>query len=276
MKNLILFILLTLTLQSCENKTKKTLEISNEKTKTQEIKQVHKAQKNAVIPTPTDKIVDEFYQAIFDNDNEKVRKMLETEFPANYEPKNKILPLQAVIWTSDNIYLSKLFVEGGTNINNKENPLIVLASEYGRLKIMQYLIEKGCDIKSNDSFNTAGFYQFYDCAKLLLINGANQKKGDVRGKLWVFEQAVIKDDYEVLNKLNLTNDEINTNNCNGETALIIAVKQNNVNMVKFLLDKNADKNKTETFDCGDDISYGKTPIQIAKKNNFQEIISLLQ
>ena len=47
-------------------------------------------------------------------------------------------------------------------------------------------------------------------------------------------------------------------------------------MVQFLLAQNADKNKPETFDCGDDIYYGKTPLQIAKEKGFSEIVSLLK
>lgn len=263
-------------LQSCENIEKKPNKDSRKINESKEINPTRTLQKSTEISIPTDEVIDEFYDAIHDNDNKKVKQMLETQFPANYEPKNKISPLQALIWTSDNLYLTKLFVEGGANINSEENPLTVIASEYGRLKILNYLIEKGSDIKNNEAFNKAGFHHFYDVAKLLLFNGANQEKGNIEGKLWVFEQAIIKSDFEVLNKLNLTKEEINHNNCNGETALIIAVKQKNLKMVKYLLNKNADKNKSETFDCGDDIYYGKKPIQIARKINFEEIIPLLE
>ena len=274
-----LFILLWITLlvfQSCNNKTEKSNQILTEIADKHELKPTQIIKNTKKIPIPTDEIVDEFYQAIFRNDSKKVRKMLQTTFPANYEPKNKIPPLQALIWTSDNLYLIKLLVENGADINTKGIFLVVVASEYCRLETLRYLVEKGCDIKNNEAFNKAGFHEFYDGAKLLLLNGANQEKGDIRGKLWVFEQAVNKSDYEVLNKLNLTKEEINQNNCNGETALIIAIKQNNLEMVKYLINKNSDKNKPETYDCGDDISYGKTPIQIARKNDFQDIISLLE
>ena len=47
-------------------------------------------------------------------------------------------------------------------------------------------------------------------------------------------------------------------------------------MVKYLLKKGVDKNKPETFDAGDDISYGKKPVQIAVKMKFTEIAKLLK
>jgi len=59
-------------------------------------------------------------------------------------------------------------------------------------------------------------------------------------------------------------------------ALIIAIKNNNIEMVQYLIQKGVDKNKPETFDCGDDISYGKLPIEIAKDNNFEEIVEILK
>lgn len=276
MKKLLQLLIIVFTLQSCENQAQEKSHSQNNRPETKEKNQTQNIENNAKIPIPNDEIVEEFYQAIFDKDDKKVYQMLETKFPPNYEPKNKIPPLQAVIWTSDNVVLTRLFVEGGAKINDKENPMIVIASEYGRLEILKYLVEKCGDIHNSKAFNTAGFYQFYDCAKLLLLNGANQEKGDVRGKLWIFEQAVIKSDYEVLNKLVLTRDELNSNNCEGETALIIAVKKNDFEMVNYLLSRKVDKNKPETFDCGDDISYGKTPLQIARKNKSEELISLLK
>ncbi|RZL44837.1 MAG: ankyrin repeat domain-containing protein [Pedobacter sp.] len=271
-----LFFILVFILQSCEYKAKKNAQALNKTVEKQEINQIQNVPDTIKIPIPTDEIVDEFYQAIFDIDNKKVREMLETKFPANYQPKNKIAPLQAVIWTSDNLYITRLLVEGGAKINDKEKPLTVVAAEYGRLGILEYLIEKGGDIKNNEAFNKAGFHQFYDCAKLLLLNGANQVRGDLRGKFWVYEQAVNKADYEALNKLALTDEELNHNNCNGETALIIAVKQNNLEMVEYLLKRKVDKNKKETFDCGDKIHYGKTPVHIARENDFQKITALLE
>ena len=224
---------------------------------------------------PTADVVNEFYDAIFANNNTKVKELLAGKFPASYEPQNKITPLQAAIW-QNNITIVKWLVEGGANINSKVKSAVEEAAEKGELAILEYLISKGGDVKNNEAFSDAGSSNHYDCAKFLLLKGANPDSGDVRGKLRVFEVAVSKSDYEVLTALKLTPEELNNNNCEGETALIIAVKNNNVEMVKYLLKRGVNKNKPETFDCGDDISYGKKPIDIAKKKGYQDILKLLK
>jgi ankyrin repeat protein len=234
--------------------------------------------------TPASEVTEEFYSAVFENNTQKAIKMLGTKFPANYEPKNKMTPLQAAIM-QNNLALVKALVEGGANINNTEKvstgesnseSAVEDAAGGGTLEILQYLLQKGGTITNNSAFNLAGFGHFYDCAKLLLLKGANQDKGDIRGKLWLFEQAVRKSDYEVLNALKLNKDELDSNNYDGETALIIAVKNKNDNMVIYLLKKGVNKNKPETFDAGDDISYGKKPIQIATKMKLTKIVKLLK
>ncbi|MCC9063798.1 ankyrin repeat domain-containing protein [Flavobacterium piscisymbiosum] len=223
-----------------------------------------------VVPSP--EVVDEFYDAVFANNTQKALKMIGTKFPANYEPKNKIAPLQAAIW-QNNLAVVKALVEGGAVINKpkSDESYVETAADKGTLEILKYLIQKGGNINNSDAFNTAGFGNFYDCAKLLLLKGANQEKGDIRGKFHVFEEAVRRSDYEVLNAL-----KFNKGDIDGETALIIAVKKNNPEMVKYLLKKGADKNKPETFDAGDDISYGEKPIQIATKMKFTEIVKELK
>ncbi len=214
-------------------------------------------------------------------------RLLRSSFPPSYQPTNKITPLHAAIW-QNNLRIVTFLVEGGAAINSdsviseaekkaSDSSPIEVAAEYGRLAILQYLIEKGGNISNNGAFNTAASGGFYECAKLLLLKGANQEKGDERGKHWMLEQAVIKSDYDVLAALTLNDDEINSTNYNGETALIIAVKNNNAKMVKYLLERGADKKKPETFESDDDkTTYGKKPIQIAKKMKFAEIVKLLE
>lgn len=290
-------ILIAFTLQSCENKTE---DESQENSSAEELKKdsvdnsivksedlpaaaVYAEEVTRVIPNdqiPSDEIVDEFYDAIFEKNTEKVIQMLGTKYPAGYEPKNKISPIQALIWSGDNPIIVKMFVDGGAKINKEGDPMILVAAEYKRPKILAYLIEQGCLTEPSGTpsgaFNKAGFHGFYEGARLLLFNGADQNIGDVRGKLWFYHEAVRKSDFEALNKLKLTKDELNHNDCEGQTALIIAIRKNNLKMVEYLLSKGIDKSKPETFDCGDDIYLGDLPIEIAKKKKNQEIIKVLK
>lgn len=214
----------------------------------------------------SEETVSKFYDAILSDNETLVLEMLESkEFPGNSEPPGKIAPLQAAIW-QNNFDIAIALIEHGANVNSSSYSAVLVATEYGACEILAYLVEHGASFRDIASFRTAGFYQHYGCARFLLEQGANQEIGDLRGKLWVLQEAVIRADYGVLDLLVLTPEEMNAMNCEGENALILAVKQRDVELVKYLLKRGADKNIPETFDCGDDISFGLTPALIAKKN----------
>lgn len=272
--SLLILIVIGFAFSSCVDKVKENRKI--ERVKLNDVQPVESQQSVSKLSSDTWRVTDELYEEIFANNTERVIEMLKTKFSPNYEPKNKITPLQAVIRTADNITLAKFMIEGGATINDKKEDLVLDAAEYKRLEILKYLIKKGVAYKANGSFSKAGFYQFYEGAKYLLLNGADQDAGDIRGNLWIYHEAVRKSDYEVLDALKLTKDDLDYNDCDGQTALIIAIKNNNMEMVKFLINKGVSKNKPETFDCGDDIYYGKMPVEIARKNNYGEIVELLK
>lgn len=224
------------------------------------------------IPTPDSKTINEFYDAIDTSDVAKVKEMLTNKFPAKYEPTTKVTPLKFAIWQKD-ICIVKMLVEGGANINAKESAVEESAGQ-GELSIMKYLIEKGGIIQKS-TFNTAANNHFYEVAKFLLSKGASQDAGEISGKLWMYLEAVRQSDYVVLKQLQLNKEEFNYNDCEGQTALIIAVNKNNVEMAKYLISKGVNKNKPETFDCGDETSYGQKPIEIARKKKYAELVRLL-
>ena len=261
--------------QSCNEAPKKNIPV--ERVNLEEVAPIVNNQQSVTVSGELDwKVVDEFYEAIDSNDTEKVKEMLATKIPANYQFKGKVTPLHALIlFGGDNLELAKLLVKSGFTTSGKENSDVLYACEYKRLKILKYLILETGASKDNGAFNKAGFYQFYEGAKFLLLQGAKQLDGDIRGKLWVYHEAVKKSDYEVLNLLQLNADELNHNDCEGQTALIISIKNNNKAMVEYLLKKGIKKDKPETFDCGDDIYYGEKPIEIAKKNGATQIVELL-
>ncbi|MDF3028204.1 MAG: ankyrin repeat protein [Fluviicola sp.] len=224
----------------------------------------------------SEETVSKFYEAIFSDNETLVIEMLESkEFPGNSEPAGKIAPLQAAIW-QNNFNIAIALIEHGANINSSSYSSVLVAVEYGACEILAYLVEHEASFREIGSFRSAGFYQHYACARFLLEQGANQEIGDLSGKLWVLHEAVSRADYEVLDLLVLSPEEIDAMNCEGENALILAVKQRDVQLAQYLLKRGADKNTPETFDCGDDITFGLSPLNIAKKNKDAKMVEVLK
>jgi ankyrin repeat protein len=229
-------------------------------------------------PEPSPEIINQFYDAVFADRTAEALKLIKTgQFPASAEPKTKILPMQAAIW-QNNLLLVQTLVQGGANLNPKDLSLVNVAAEKGFLDIVKYLKEKGAEINKtpNGTFSAAAASKNYECAKYLLIHGADPQLGELSNKLNYFLEAVKRQDYEVINLLKLSKSDLDYNDCAGETALIIAIKANDTKMVAYLINRGVDKNKPETFDCGDDESFGLKPAQLANKLDNKTIVNLLK
>lgn len=239
------------------------------------ILQVSEANSQEYVPSVD--TVNSFYDAIFANNTPLVISMLENKvFPADFEPNNKVTPLQAAIW-QNNPRVVEALVEKGASIDSQTKSAVLEAAEKGRFSILKFLLAQGGNINPppHGAFNVAANNDHYDCARYLLMNGARQDLGNVEGKLKFLKAAAIQSDFEALDKLILSKEEINTPDCEGETPLIAAVKANLLDVVAYLSDRGADKKLRETFDCGDDISYGMTPIEIALELGFSDIVNYL-
>jgi uncharacterized protein len=245
---------------------------NNEKIK-KEIKKVSTKTK-FITNTSNDEMIEKFYDAIIADDQVLINKMLEKEFPANFEPKTKMPALELAIW--ENRYeIAKTLIEKGARTRNGDFSSLLVASEYGRLDILKYLIEVRHEKIDETAFSVASFSGKYDCAKYLLLKGANQDKGDIRGKLSFLIETIKNNDLESLKALKFNEGEIDYHDCEGKTPLIIAVENNSLEILDYLIKNGADINKPETFDCGDDISIGLKPLEIAKKKGNKEIIDRL-
>ncbi|MGJ1204311.1 ankyrin repeat domain-containing protein [Sphingobacterium lactis] len=219
--------------------------------------------------------IEAFYRSIFAGDTVSVNTMMEWKFiPPNFKPKNHIAPLEASIRSKDQAVYFVLLANGFTPGENKDE-LLLQAAEYGRLSILEDLLDKSASLETG-AFNKAGFHAHYDCGKYLLMQGANQEIGDIRGKYWMFFEAVKRSDYDVLDRLQMNQADWDYNDCNGQTAIILSIKKQDATLLRYLLEKGANRDKPETFDCGDEIYLGKTPMAIAKQLKNQEMINLLK
>lgn len=228
---------------------------------------------NIQAQVPSKEIVNQFYDAVRENNFDVAKRLItDKKFPANFEPTDKVTPLQMVIW-QNNLELVKTLVENGANINSKVKSAVEEAAGKGFLEILTFLVENGGD---KNYFSTAASNDHYECAKYLLLKGANQNSEEGDAKLRFLLDAIKKADFTSLNALTIDKNLINQNNCDGETPLIATIRKKDAKLVKFILSKGASKTKPETFDCGDDVSYGLKPIQIATKLKNAEVIKLLK
>lgn len=228
-------------------------------------------EKNSSIDPPTAETIEKFYDAIHSKKTALALKMLDTEFPPDFEPTTKILPLQAAIW-ENNLAIVKKLIENNARIDTDDFSGVKEAASYGTFEILKYLVSKKGNI-NNGAFNHA---KNYKCAKFLLENGADANQGEVSGTLSFYLEAVTRDDRAALKLLNLNKNNLDYNNCEGDTALIIAIKARNIEMVKYLIALGVDVEKPETFDCGDDISVGKKPLELAIESKNIPLIQLIK
>lgn len=102
--------------------------------------------------------------------------------------------------------------------------------------------------------------------KLLIESGASVNDGNINGTTALM-RAVMGNDFDAVSYLIGRGAQVNLKNQYSNTALIFAAKNGNVKMIKLLLDHGADINV---------IGNGITAIDIARENNYFEVVKLLE
>ena len=199
----------------------------------------------------------------------------------------------------------KILVDHGADVNKKLDKLdtsyLFEAAIGGNEDIVKLLIEKGVDVNYQRKYDGASplskavEMEHGGCIRLLLKYGAKDnfvnKHGDnILAQAILIENnddlinLLIEHGSDILNKNVMTysalmgNNElikkiiqhggdVNTVDANGISALMHAVKNNQLDTVKLLLDNGADVNYKN--------SKGDRAIRFAKKNNNTQIINLL-
>ena len=184
-------------------------------------------------------------------ENEKITNVKEEQIEqfkdlSNYLIK-KINIFEAI--EERNLSLTKLIVENGADVNSikKEQNLtpLMIAAHNGAKDIIDYLLDHGADINyQNSSRETCLFSaikgQWTSIALHLIEKGANVNQRNINGYT-PLSIAVYQGMSETAEELIKKGAYINSQDNNGNTPLIIASMKDKINIVRLLLDHEADK-----------------------------------
>lgn len=154
-------------------------------------------------------------------------------------------------------------IKGVSNINhaNKSGVTpLMKAAQRNSLEVVDLLLKNGADPMLKDvegnslayyvvqSYNTKKQEEFDKKVSLLKEKGVNFTKQQADGEtLW--HLAIKKNDLSLLKKIAQLDVPLNTKNSEGNTALhLAAMKAQNADVLKFLLENGADKNIQTSFD----------------------------
>ncbi|MCD8433549.1 ankyrin repeat domain-containing protein [Tenacibaculum finnmarkense genomovar ulcerans] len=159
------------------------------------------------------------------------------------------------------------------NLNDKENPAILMASANSDTETIKLLIEKGANVNAKHrigktAMNDALYGNNYEAISLLIDNGYDLKNDGVS-----FRQAVSNRQYEAI-KLFLDYG-VDVNFCKPDmvypynsTPVHIAAKNDDLDTVKLLVEKGADVTTKD--------NYGERPFNCAVANKNEEMISFIR
>ncbi len=249
MKTLTFFLLvhLCILIVSCNNTPQKAKEIANED-------------------------VPEIVKLITDKDNVSLKEMIKG-YNVNTFDSSGVNLLTYAVMTGD-LNIVKIVGDNGANPNLKNKTSmgstpLMMSSEYTDLKIAKYLIEKGADINIQDNngdpvINWSAYYGNVPFTKLMLDLGAKTDLKSIHSDCVM--QVALKEWQDSVVDLLLKNG-VKLEEVEKESVeLINAIKTNNVELAKSLLNKN-NKNARD--------AASNTLLIIAANKGYAEIVELL-
>ncbi|CAH0559298.1 unnamed protein product [Brassicogethes aeneus] len=220
----------------------------------------------------------------FVNYQERIQNHKDAEIklsPEELEKKNREIAINSlfngVCYGNLNTVIEELDkgIEVDIDLNSGWTALL-LACSYGHTSIAKEIIHRGANVNSHrDGFSalmmacncppyTATYENTLEIIKLLVEKGANPKLTD-RKRMSAIMFASGNGHLEAVKFLYpLSENEIRDNQ--GWTALFWAINSNHVNVVEYLWDEGVDFTKADI--------RGHTPLDLAKLNDFQDIVKI--
>ena len=212
------------------------------------------------------------------NGNNEIAKYLIEECNANVNVRDCwSTPMLYCAIKSENLELVKYLIEHGADINlhgSDDNSMVHRAAFYGADNISKYIIEQQNDPK-----------QFYDKDGVpMVINAVKYERLDILQHLMkkpfininevdkdnktALYYAFYRDNPKILDYLLKNGADINTEGVTGQKILTEAIKQNNLDFVKYLTE-------TKHVDINNVNEHNHTPIYTAVRKNNIEIVKYL-
>lgn len=172
----------------------------------------------------------------------------------------------------DDLLLHQLLKRGldpNESDNNRRTALHIAASK-GSENCVLLLLDYGADPNSTDSDGNVPLWEAMlggheHVIKLLMENGADINSGDVGHFACTTAE---QNNLELLKEIVRYGGDVTRQRNNGSTALHVAVCEDNVEIVRFLLDQEADVDKPDV--------HGWTPRDLADQQGHEEIKCIFQ
>jgi ankyrin repeat protein len=157
-------------------------------------------------------------------------------------------------------------------INNEGKTVLHVAAALGDARIIDILVKAGADLnatdfKGNTPLHTAVILYNRAAVRELAALGADINTINNEGKS-AFYLALENNDTEIINMLgDKARPNVNLRAYDGNTPLHVAVRQQNIGTVRYLLERGADRMLTD--------SSGRTPLDLARSYGNNALIRLL-
>ncbi|MGJ4751420.1 ankyrin repeat domain-containing protein [Leptospira kmetyi] len=208
----------------------------------------------------------------------RIAKLL-IENGADINAKND--SLRTPIFFADRESTLKFLLESGAVLDDQKDAFCRAPLYYSilheRLKVAKLLIQSGADINVRDERGMTPLIfairsELFEFSKLLIEQGADPNLKDEKdGKtplMFLLGGTFLKKNLDLAESILQKGADLDATSNSGSTALHFATFHNDLEAVRFLLDRGAQTNLKNRFD--------KTPLNIAIENNHAEIVALLK